>query len=1580
MANDYKHNIELQFIPIQKHCEFSIENNSESSSRIKNSISKHSSVCVGTTSNSDIRLADSTFPEKFEIFFWIDSSDHRKCKMRLSNNLKCETPLKRDEEGYNLFHGDQFEVKMYAPETQQYFQLCRGKISRDICDNAPQNEWYYVNVTNHDHVTLGCTSSCTIYIPNTGSGDCVELSSTGNDWIFRKLPEKCDASVNCTCAHIGDHIDGGSFFDVFGHRFYAKIEDVNGKKIKRIFFFDSSIFHHNPNSVQERLSSSNLVYPHLNKGTRFQYKLPEKTIQIKNPSSKPDSSFDNVVVTIFSSLARILVMLLLACVIGRSMRLVVFSIAMSIVSIAGAFFNRHRRKQEQEKKIAKRETVYNEMIERKKKEIEAFQKEEKHYLQSNNPGITKYVDAITNFSCDLFDHDTSDPDFLCVRIGVGSQKSNCVIKSPEMDEYNADDPLFQKPTEIADKYQQLEDVPVTIDLKTSGSILLLGNKQKTSQVAKLVMMNLMLSHSYQDLQIGLILPDNKEYLEEWKWMRWPRHVVNESISLKNIAYNKDNFKNLMDFYYGVLCERENVKKKDEQIFDVNYVVFFFHTFDIMQHPISRFVYNDQYLGFTFIFIGDKIDLLPRCKTILEVGERNRIYDTSNTGEYQELKLDSFDDSETNYIARKLACIKIDKIDAGRQLPPMLSFYRMLNIKDSADLDISQYWSQADVSKSIKIPLGIGPKGDDDIIYIDIHEKKDGVHGLLAGTTGSGKSILLETFILSLAIHYPPDEVAFLIIDFKAGGMSSQFEETSDSDERKHYQLPHLLGTITDLEGNELDRSLKSIRAEQEKRKRLFKEAHVNHIDAYAELYRDGQVDIPLPHLILVIDELAELKDSHKEFMKELDSIARVGRSLGIFMLLAAQKPDGVISQQLEANSRYRLCLKVASPNDSKAVLKNPLAAELSDSGRCYLKVGSGEEMTLFQSAYCEAPIDSELVTDSKSITISKKNFDGTLVSTKIIIGNTETDKTVKQLDSIVQKLEKCWKNEYKDRYSKLKKICIPPLKEVIEMPKKIMEGISKTEGCIFELGEYDNPDQQLQTSFRVNLSLGNLLIIGNPQAGKTNILRLIIKQLSMRYSTDEVLFYLFDYASQSLSTFDGLPHICSIVKQSDQEEDVRKIITKLVNEVSIRKDVFTKMGITSYRSYLESGKSEENFPQIVVILDNFYGFKELFLTDAYHSTATQKFEANFLMLLREGTSLGISFVVSSPQTTPLSYRYMSNFTERIALNCIDPTEYAQLFGIGHGKLELKNNPGRCFVEKDRKLYHCQAYLAFSGENEVIQSKAIREFVEHQAKNNSVNEAYKLSVPVKTITIPELKTKMNGSIKPYHVFLGIDKQTNEVKMLDLFTAKIFGVCARDIAQAHRICWISNLLKTLEEQQENYPFSVYLVDDESGTLRDFSEKEYIEEYSQDPEDAVRFLNGCFNAAKQRRESDSYTLEDVRESVEGLVLLILNSEKAVECAFDEWKNWKKDRETLLESGICIISSNIENRYSTKPDINLFVSKSNPNVLLFEDIEKQGRMGNKTLKEKDSLHSKFPVALKANEAFYICGDEWNQIVIPSN
>lgn len=428
-------------------------------------------------------------------------------------------------------------------------------------------------------------------------------------------------------------------------------------------------------------------------------------------------------------------------------------------------------------------------------------------------------------------------------------------------------------------------------------------------------------------------------------------------------------------------------------------------------------------------------------------------------------------------SRQLSNFKVRENASNAAIPDMLTFLDMYKTSRVEDLDMYHKWLENRTYESMRSL--IGQKAGEQPVYLDIHEKYHGPHGLVAGTTGSGKSETLQTYILSLVLNYHPHEVAFILIDYKGGGMAQSF-----------IGLPHLAGVITNLGGNQTTRALLSINAEIKRRQRTFNEYKIKHIDAYIELYRNGEAEEPMPHLLIIADEFAELKKEQPDFVRALVSAARVGRSLGINLILATQKPSGVVDDEIWSNTRFRICLRVADKQDSNEMLKRTDAAYITGTGRGFLQVGNDEIFDEFQSGWSGAPYTPEVP------------FNDDSKAKAVIIGLTGKPEAVKkkkkkkgdnvkkftQLDAMVQYAA----NLAEENHIKpLRQIWLPPLPGLFYLDDLELTWDEKQ--IKLPVGLADDPQNQRQ--FPVYLDFirdGHLLICGSAGSGKTSLVQTIL--------------------------------------------------------------------------------------------------------------------------------------------------------------------------------------------------------------------------------------------------------------------------------------------------------------------------------------------------------------------------------------------------------------------------------------------------------------------------------------------------------
>lgn len=419
----------------------------------------------------------------------------------------------------------------------------------------------------------------------------------------------------------------------------------------------------------------------------------------------------------------------------------------------------------------------------------------------------------------------------------------------------------------------------------------------------------------------------------------------------------------------------------------------------------------------------------------------------------------------------------------------VSFLAMHRQIGSMALELEERWKKNQVSESIQACIGRNGKGNK--VYLNLHELGDGPHGLVAGTTGAGKSVLLQTLVLSLAISYSPRNLQFLLIDYKGGDMSRDLQ-----------QLPHVTGILSNLEVEELERGLAAIYSECRKRQVYLDQENCYHVDQY-----NGKVeeDKQLAHICIVVDEFAELIAEHPEFMDGLLKVSRLGRSLGIHLILATQKPAGVVKEHILCNTKFRICLRVQSKEDSMEVLQDKGAAFLKHSGQAILRTGLGEKLQQFRVAYAGGYMQN---------------------------GKTE-------LACLTQEILQCANALYGEEK---KYLWLPKLSEKIWW-----EQTAGPEEQLY-LGICDAPEEQTQFPFYLKVrQIKNGGIFGG--AGKTNFLQTLCMGLCNRYSPSELWIYTCTKKPDQWMEQKKLPQMGGLISK---DMDLSKLLAFLQRECEQR--------------------------------------------------------------------------------------------------------------------------------------------------------------------------------------------------------------------------------------------------------------------------------------------------------------------------------------------------------------------------------------------------------------------------------------------
>jgi len=510
-------------------------------------------------------------------------------------------------------------------------------------------------------------------------------------------------------------------------------------------------------------------------------------------------------------------------------------------------------------------------------------------------------------------------------------------------------------------------------------------------------------------------------------------------------------------------------------------------------------------------------------------------------------------------------------------------------------------------------------------------------------------------------------VAFLLIDYKGGGMANLFKN-----------LPHLLGTITNLDGAQSMRALASINAEIHRRERLFGEFEVNHINQYQKKFKNGEATEPLPHLFLISDEFAELKVNQPDFIKELVSIARVGRSLGVHLILATQKPSGVVDDQIWSNSRFKIALKVADRSDSNEMLHTPDAAEITQTGRAYLQVGNNEVYELFQSAWSGAdyqPDKDDMGIEDHTIYLINELGQYEILN-EDLSGLEDVDEIKEvptELDAIVHHIQLLCEEQ---EIPPVPQPWLPPLKEriALEELEEVQPAVAwaQEKSLSVLLGMADIPQAQKQEAVSINLSKdGHILLYGSPGTGKTTFLQTAAMDLARKYSPKDLTMYLMDFGTNGLAPLSKLPQVADTMLL-DQTEKISKFVRIMEKELNRRKKLLADYGVGTLELYRQASGQEE--PAIVILLDSYEAFKE------------EAYEAELFKLLvrisREGLSIGVHLLMTAGRQTNLRAQLYSNFKHQLSLPQNEAGEVRAIVGSTPLAMTMEDIKGRALMKRE----------------------------------------------------------------------------------------------------------------------------------------------------------------------------------------------------------------------------------------------------------------------------------------------------------
>jgi S-DNA-T family DNA segregation ATPase FtsK/SpoIIIE len=833
----------------------------------------------------------------------------------------------------------------------------------------------------------------------------------------------------------------------------------------------------------------------------------------------------------------------------------------------------------------------------------------------------------------LWERRRSDSDFLLVRLGLADARSTIVASRQG------------KSVDPAVAYS----VPMAASMR-AGPIGLAGPASTIRGVARFVLGQLLCLHSPRDVTVCALIGDDPD----WRWLRWPPAV-------RGIATTAEQHAATVAELVSLIEDRRARRALGTGGWAGDWIVVLIDPARrAASLPGLRTVFEEgPAVGITAICVDDSARLLPPwCRSLAEVSGPNGCELTVRGMQRQPtgaVLSDRVSAGWADRLARDLAPLRDAGSDVETLIPHRVRLNELPGMPELTVDGLLDAWSDEVRAGAAVASIGIGAAG---AIPVDL--VRDGPHALIAGTTGSGKSELLRTLVVGLAAHNPPERIAFVLIDYKGG---AAFAECAD--------LPHTLGMVTDLDPHLTRRALISLDAELRRRETAFAGRGCADLadywgagrhpgrcadDAVGFDVRDAAsptVEVPIPRLVLVVDEFAALAEELPDFVSGLVGIAQRGRSLGVHLVLATQRPAGVVSPEIKANVALRIALRVTDPAESLDVIGCEDASHIGKNspGRAVARLAGG--LVTFQAAQVglagaadPAPVCVRLLDEWNRMPPESEDTDA---------------KTELQL----------FRDAAREAAQRRKRPAaaapwLAPLPDLISLDDLAVGDPDESFPTAIPVAVVDEPRWQRRTTLALDLGrAGAIGFLGGPRSGRTTALRTAVVAASRLLAPDALQFHIIDCAGGSLAGLSVLPHCGSAVTSADPSA-VARFVERLEAEVRRRQHLLSEHRLGSHS---EARLNGVHLPLIVVAVDGWEALASM--SDDHDASRSAD---TLLMLFRDAAATGVTFLLSGDRGA-LAVRVSSTLSRSFLFEFGDRNDYP-MAGVPRAAVPVHFVPGR----------------------------------------------------------------------------------------------------------------------------------------------------------------------------------------------------------------------------------------------------------------------------------------------------------------
>ncbi len=1004
-------------------------------------------------------------------------------------------------------------------------------------------------------------------------------------------------------------------------------------------------------------------------------------------------------------------------------------IAMSPIMMLGAFFeNRYGGKRAFEDAKAQFRSTLNDLA----IQMNHGGEREAEGRREEAPSTDEVVEAGRARAAMLWTRRPDRRSFLAVRVGLGTLPARNTLKMPTSN--NTTPELWRELEAVRDEYAMVDDVPVVADLPTVGTVGFAGPSPLTLPLVRSAIAQVVGMHSPAEVVLcGLM---SEATASDWMWLRWLPHSASDHSPIEGdqLASSAADCGHLVAKLEELIATR--TQGNDEDVPMPAVVVLIDDEAPVERSRLVEIAERGRAAAVYVIWRAATVTRLPAaCRVFVDasIGDAPVAIGFVEPGvAIAPIDPDYLHSEDVERFSRALAPVKDSgaRVDDDSDLPRTVSFLDLVGMDAATAVDaVLASWHQsgslswagaeppvAKVNPTLRAVVGMSASG---MLSLDL--RIHGPHALVGGTTGSGKSEFLQSWVLGMALAHSPERVTFLFVDYKGGSAFSGCE-----------QLPHSVGIVTDLNQHLVRRVLTSLRAEIHHRERILNEKKAKDL---VELERRGDPEAP-PSLVIVVDEFAALATEIPEFVDGVVDVAQRGRSLGLHLILATQRPAGVIKDNLRANTNLRVALRMADEDDSSDVIGTSQAALFDPGlpGRAVAKLGPGR-LTTFQSAYVggwtsDAPVQAPVEIEELRFGSGRE-----WVVPVAEVEDSDEDLGPNDLTRMVDNLTGAANRaEIPDPRIPW----LPPLGDIYDLARFSQ---SRTdEELIF--AQLDDPAHQEQrpVAFYPDRD-GNMAIFGTGGSGKSTVLKTLAIVAGLTSKGGPCHVYGMDFGSRSLEALEQLPHVGSIINGSD-EERVERLIRWLGEEIDRRAERYASAGtIVDYRE--QANQPEE--PRIVLLIDNFGAFRQ-----TYEVTHLQSVFEMFQRVIGEGRQVGIHVILTADRAAAVPSSVSSSIQQRLVLRLADDADYG-LLGVATDVLVPSSPPGRGLFAG----YETQVVLLGGNPSVAVQAQAIAELGEQLESSSDRAPA----PPIRNLPVDVLVSDLPSTVGGLPT-LGISSETLE----------------------------------------------------------------------------------------------------------------------------------------------------------------------------------------------------------------------------